>query len=287
MATPAKRKRVVHETFEPEDSEDVQAVFRRAFEAQFMPLAAESKRLKVVQDALEDDGDDDVESQSEWSGISEDEAHDVHVIEYRDPQREQDGMDKAQRKAFMSSKPPTSAAASTGNLALKQKQRQQQDKADPTETTNLKNDHALQKLLRDSHLLSASSSGTSIPTLSAAGSVRHKSTDLHLQSLGARSSVFSQKKMPMAQRKHEAQKARLLEEKRRAHAKDAGIVLEREKKVGRTHADKKREKGVGGPSIGKFKRGVLSLTNRDVRSIVGGGASAKGKGKSRAKNGRR
>ena len=295
MAVPAKRKRVAHETSEPED---VRAIFQRAFEAQFMPLAADSKRLKIAQgssevdendetDSNDDESAEDDETCSEWSGISEDRENSVHVIEYRDPQREDDDIVKAQRKAFMSSKPPTSAAASTASLTPKQRQQQQQqDSADPTETTNLKNDLALQKLLRDSHLLSASSSGTSTPTLSAAGSARHKSTDLHLQSLGAKSSVFAQKKMPMAQRKHEAQKARLLEEKRRAHARDAGIVLEREKRVGKSHADKRREKGVGGPSVGKFRRGVLSLTDKDVRSIVGSG-TAKGKGKGKAKSGRR
>ena len=83
----------------------------------------------------------------------------------------------------------------------------------------------------------------------------------------------------MAQRKHMELKARTTEAKRRADAREAGIVLEREnKKSTGKKVEKKRERGVGGPSIGKFRGGTLSLSKKDVRSITGGGG-AKGKGK--------
>ncbi|KAI0619575.1 hypothetical protein TUN199_08421, partial [Pyrenophora tritici-repentis] len=93
-------------------------------------------------------------------------------------------------------------------------------------------------------------------SLTATGAARHKSTDLHLQSLGAKGSVFAQKNMPMAQRKHMVQKARLGEEKRRSEAREAGIVLERESRGGSGAGKKggeRRERGVGGPSVGKFR----------------------------------
>jgi hypothetical protein len=178
-------------------------------------------------------------------------------------------------RAFMSSKPPSSTSAAPKSLTVKKKPEEDES----GETANLKNDLALQKLLRESHLLSASSSGTSTPTLSATGIARHKSTDLHLQSLGAKGSVFTQKKMPMALRKNMIQKARLTEEKRRAEAKEAGIVLERPTmKAPIRRDDKKRDRAVGLPSVGKFRGGTLSLSKKDVRSITGGGG-AKGKGK--------
>ncbi|KAL6706681.1 pre-rRNA processing and 40S ribosomal subunit assembly [Coniothyrium glycines] len=262
--------------------EHLQAIFQRAFEATFKPLAVEPKRPKIEEAQIEDDDDEEEEEEeeeeeSDWSGISDTEQDDIEIIEYKDTQTSHDDAARAAKKAFMSSKPPSSSSTPTQTLASTRTKKPKDD-ADLTETTNLKNDMALQKLLRESHLLSASSSGTSTPTaLTATGIARHRSTDLHLQALGAKTSVFTQTKMPMAQRKHMASKAARTEEKRRADAREAGIVLEREKRVVKVR--ERRERGVGGPSIGRFKGGTLSLSKRDVRSITGGGA-AKGKGKS-------
>ena len=80
------------------------------------------------------------------------------------------------------------------------------------------------------------------------------------------------------------QKARLGEEKRRGEARDAGIVLERESRAGSgKKGGERRERGVGGPSVGKFRGGTLSLSREDVRSITGGGGRG---GKKSAKGGR-
>ncbi|KAF1940902.1 hypothetical protein EJ02DRAFT_455574 [Clathrospora elynae] len=277
--TLGKRKRITREELErasrsPSPSsdsgaEDLQAIFRRAFEAKFKPLPAEPKKPKpevAPAEESEEDGD------SDWSGISDTE-NDVEVIEYKDSRHERDEHERAEMKAFMSSKPPTSAAATPKNVTIKKKP----DEAELTETANLQNDLALQKLLRESHLLSAASSKSSKSILEATGIARHKSTDLHLQSLGAKASVFTQKKMPMAQRKHMVLKARLTEEKRRSEAKEAGIVLETAKKSAKVERERKREREVGGPSIGRFKGGTLSLSRKDVRSITAGGGKGKGK----------
>ncbi|EAT76141.1 hypothetical protein HBI56_181850 [Parastagonospora nodorum] len=258
--------------------EDVQAIFRRAFEAKFKPLAVETKEAKIETPKEIAEEEADGEEDAEWAGISEGDD-DVQIIDYTNTQLGRDDTSKAEMKAFMSSKPPTSTAAPKKSLTVKKSP----DEADLAESNNLRNDLDLQKLLRESHLLSTSSSGTSTPTLSATGIARHKSTDLHLQSLGAKRSVFSQKKMPMAQRKHMIQKARLTDEKRRAEAKEAGIILERptmNKIPGKRDETRKRDKAVGLPSVGKFRGGTLSLSKKDVRSITGGGGGgAKGKGK--------
>jgi hypothetical protein len=291
--TLGKRKRISREELErpsrspspssgssDSDREDLQAIFRRAFEAKFKPLAVEPKKQRIEEIEIRDEEEEEDEEGSDWSGIN-DEEDVVQVIEYTGSQLERDDTSRAEMKAFMSSKPPTSASAPSKSLTVKKKQ----DDGSLTETANLKNDLALQKLLRESHLLSASasSSGTSTPTLSATGIARHKSTDLHLQSLGAKGSVFSQKKMPMAQRKHMIQKARSTDEKRRAEAKEAGVVLERPtmgKATGKRDENRKRDRAVGLPSVGKFRGGTLSLSKKDVQSITGGGGGgAKGKGK--------
>lgn len=91
--------------------------------------------------------------------------------------------------------------------------------------------------------------------------------------------------MPMSHRKGISAKAQQREQKRRSEAKEAGIVLEKEtgkKKKGAREADKDR--GVGGPSVGKFRGGMLTLSKKDVRDITGSGG---GRGKGKAKRGRR
>lgn len=280
--TTGKRKRVTRAELEAPSrsptpssdsgAEDLQAIFQRAFEKKFKPLPSEAKKVKVEAEPVAEEEDE--EEESDWSGINDTEG-DVEVVEFTAPQHERDESEWALKKAFMSSKPPKSGDIPTQNVTVKKKA----DDAELGETANLKNDLALQKLLRESHLLSASSSGTSRPTLTTTGIARHKSMDLHLQSLGAKTSVFTQKKMPMAQRRHMTQKARTTEEKRRADAKEAGVILERERKVVKVDKDRKRERSVGGPSIGRFQGGTLSLSKKDVRSITGGGGGAKGKGK--------
>ncbi|KAI1528103.1 hypothetical protein PtrSN002B_008190, partial [Pyrenophora tritici-repentis] len=213
-------------------AEDLQAIFRRAFEAKFAPLPVEDKKPKI-----EDD----------------DEKNGVQVISYEDARHDLSDTERAEKKAFMSSKPPTSTSTITSKPTSSKKKKTDDD--DTTEASLLKNDLALQKLLRESHILSSSASNPT-RSLTATGAARHKSTDLHLQSLGAKGSVFAQKNMPMAQRKHMVQKARLGEEKRRSEAREAGIVLERESRGGSGAGKKggeRRERGVGGPSVGKFR----------------------------------
>jgi hypothetical protein len=290
-----KRKRVTRAELEQpsrspspssgDDSDDIQERFRRAFEAKFKPLDVEPKKPKIEQAPVEVESES--EEDSDWSGLSGDEANKVQVVEYKALEQLADEENaKLEKRAFMSSKPPKSvapASTTSGKLNVKKKS----DEDDNTDASNLKHDLALQKLLRESHLLSsASNSGSSTPNLTTSGIARHKSTDLHLQSLGAKASVFTQKKMPMSQRKHEVAKARTNEEKRRAEAREAGIILEREQRMGKKDADKRRERGVGGPSVGKMRGGTLSLSREDVRSITGGGGSggrggSKGRGKGR------
>lgn len=186
--------------------------------------------------------------------------------------------------APQSSKPPTSLSSTTIPVPSKPPAK---DADDPLESTHLKNDVALQRLLRDSHLLSTNAKSLANPNLTLTGSLRHKSTDLHLQTLGAKNSIHAQKSMPMTHRKGISAKAQEREMKRRAEAKEAGIVLEKEvgkKKKG--GADGERDRGLGAPSVGKFRGGMLTLSKNDVRDITGGGGGRE-RGKGKAKRGRR
>ena len=130
------------------------------------------------------------------------------------------------------------------------------------DAANLKKDLALQRLLRESHLLESQSS------LSHFGQNRHKALDLRLRDMGSKSSVFAQLKMPLAQRKGINAKATEREELRRREAKENGIILEKAGK--RKKKDKSmRQRGIGAPSVGKFQGGMLKLNKKDVAEIEG------------------
>lgn len=129
---------------------------------------------------------------------------------------------------------------------------------------NAKNDLALQQLLRESHLLETSRATSKLAPF---GTNRHKALDLRLQALGAKKSILKQENMPMSHRKGIQGKAARREESRRKEARENGIVLETAVKMKK--AEKKRERGVGGPSVGRFRGGTLSLSRRDLASIKG------------------
>ena len=83
--------------------------------------------------------------------------------------------------------------------------------------------------------------------------------------------------MPISHRKGIEAKAAERERVRRSEAAESGVVLERAKgkvkgggggRVGGRVATR-RDRGVGGPSVGTFHGGTLRLSARDVRSIQG------------------
>jgi len=132
-------------------------------------------------------------------------------------------------------------------------------KEEPEEALNLKNDLALHRLISESSLLS-SSSGASGPV------PRQKIAELRMRALGSKRSVLEQRSMPMAHRKGITAKSSEREAKRRQEAKENGIILERERRERKTSAGK-RERGVGGPAVGKFSGGTLKLSKRDLTDI--------------------
>jgi hypothetical protein len=129
------------------------------------------------------------------------------------------------------------------------------------EIDNLQNDLDLQRLLSESHLLDPTSGS---PTLAHAN--RHKAIDMRIQSLGGKFSVFAQPKMCPARYNGMVAKARQRESSRRREARENGIVLEKESKVktGREGRTARRERGIGAPTIGRFKGGTLKLSKRDL-----------------------
>jgi hypothetical protein len=155
-----------------------------------------------------------------------------------------------------SAKPPSKVRKSSGH--------QEKRLVDPgdSEALNLKHDLDLQRLLQESHLLDHSQG------LEAPAQHRHRATDLRLLSLGSKISAFGKDKMPMAHRKGILAKAGTKEAVRRQRAKEDSIVLEKPTKSSYRSIGR-RERGIDGPSVGKFRGGTLNLSKNDISSIQG------------------
>ncbi|KAL2219813.1 hypothetical protein M432DRAFT_280942 [Thermoascus aurantiacus ATCC 26904] len=288
---PGKRKRdttVVSRTVEEEDREpspDVadssHDIFRRYFESRFEPLEpipVKNSQSSQSTTAINEDEDEDEneDTDSEWDGISEenDDSPQVEVVEHMDTRNMTDNMlvDKKSRKAFMNSKPPSFSDSST--IKSTSTKKDQEDDDDAMDAEDLKNDLALQRLLKESHLLESASD------LNPTGKNRHKAIDLRIQALGAKKSIYTQEKMPMSHRRGILAKAAKREEKRRREARENGIILEKPTFKPK-NSNKRRERGIGGPSVGKFVGGTLKLSKADVTRIQGPSKESKGKSKGR------
>jgi len=244
----------------------IQDVLRQYFEANFEPLPQIALTSPaIVEDEIQSGGVSDKDS--EWEGLSEGEEEGeapsvqaVQVVEHRTDTDEADASARSEYKHFMSSKPPRDI----GRTAAKPSAPKSTTEEDPAEVTNLKHDLDLQRLLKESHLLEEAKSS------SKPGTQRHKATDLRLRMLGSKTSLFNQEKMPLSHRKGISAKAAMREALRRKDAQENGVVLEKATKIGKG-MEKKRERGVDVPAVGKFRGGTLKLSRKDVHDIQGSG----------------
>lgn len=159
-----------------------------------------------------------------------------------------------------------------------------EEEEDVHESANLKHDLALQRLLKESHLLE------SADDLAPTGKNRLKALDLRMQSLGAKTSLYAQTKMPTAHRRGIKAKAESKEDRRRQEAKENGIILEKPSKVQKSSNNGRRDRGLVGSSVGKFAGGTLNLNKDDIARVQASGRrtmGGRGKGKTRGGRGGR
>jgi hypothetical protein len=335
-----KRKRTQHVSRKDEkaskddgsDDEDAiaRALFQRAFEKKFKPLPKSEKPANQEDTASsEDDDDEDDDSENsgsdvsenddendDWSGISENEEEEktttskpqIEVIEDRTFSRPLTAEEKRLKKQFMTAKipstpkfpiphKPSSSSATAVSTTM--------TKADPDGegqdgTDNLQNDLALQRLLKESHLLdantfSANGSGSSAPE----GAARLRALDMRIRDLGGKKSHMDQERMPIAFRKGMVAKAGQREDKRRTEAKENGIILERfgAKSAGggaggATRGGGKERKrggvvGIGGPDVGTYRGATLRLSKNDIKGIEGSGKRGGRGGRGGGRGGKR
>lgn len=148
-------------------------------------------------------------------------------------------------------------------MIVRSKLQEDASEDDPSEVANKKHDLALQRLLKESHILDPNSFKSTASNPQGKG--RLKALDLRMRDLGAKEPVSQQQKMPLSHRKGITAKANDREEARRREALENGVVLEKSKVV--SEGTKYRDKGIGGPAVGKFRGGTLKLRQRDVRTM--------------------
>lgn len=193
-------------------------------------------------------------------------------------------MTKREMRAYLSSRPPDATATALGSTPpSKQRPGEKDDAQNEDSKTLLANDLELQRLINESHILSASNPFNSIGSRSSIaegsgssqtfvqGRTRALTTDLRLQQLGSKSSILTQRKMPMSMRQGISAAKSAKEEKRRREARENGIILEREDK-GKSSGGGKRSKRRGDvavdmPGMGRFQGGELKLSKREVRAV--------------------
>lgn len=254
-----------------DDDATARALFQRAFETKFKPLnkikpQVESKQAEQPESVV-------VEEEDDWDGLSADneqvEVVQVDVLE----SSKDDASLLREKKAFMSGRIPTTTEP------VKTIKATATEDQDETEVANLQNDIALQRLLKESHLLDAASYGST--GAEVLGKSRLKALDLRIQDLGGKTSHLTQKNMPLSHRRGIEAKTVDREQKRRKNAADNGIILERAKFAAK--AIKPREKGIGGPNVGKFQGGMLKLSGKDLRSIESTRTSVRGRKRGRGR----
>ncbi|EME82472.1 uncharacterized protein MYCFIDRAFT_138302 [Pseudocercospora fijiensis CIRAD86] len=253
-AEPAKKAAATVDS-DSEGDNEARALFQKAFEAKFKPLEVQPVRDENSDGEDSDDHDNENVDESDWGGISEDEDA-VEIVEHAQPDMDAIfGGLKNGKKSYMAKRPvkSTTKAAKPGT------------EDDGSEVANLKKDVALQRLLKESHLLDPSSFRSST---GPEGKDRIKALDMRLQDLGAKTSAIQQEKMPMSMRKGISGKAASREASRRKEAAENGIILEKFKQRSKA-SEKARVRGVTGPGIGKMQGSTLKLSARDVRSIQG------------------
>ncbi|KAL8777425.1 MAG: hypothetical protein Q9203_006279 [Teloschistes exilis] len=261
-----RKRRTDVEVSSPQESpnachadEQLQSLLRQHFETKFEPL--NSFELVTAPAFSQNEAFNTEDDDTDWTGFSGDEdGGSTVVVDHRGRDREKRDISRQELKSFMSAKPPIQPNRQLASTKRKVLEPVNTDEA-LTDAANLQKDLALQRLLKESHLLDS-------PSASApSGQNRHKALDIRQQALGSKESVFSQQKMPLAQRKGIVAKAIERDASRRRDAKENGIILE--KTVKSKVREPQRQRSIGAPSVGKFSHGMLTLSKKDVASIVG------------------
>lgn len=183
-------------------------------------------------------------------------------------------VDKQEMKLFMSTKAPLQEAPA------EPKRRSRATQPSEDEQHNLENDLALQRLIKESHILAeAGLSGVDLST-GITGKARHKTLQSRLDDLGLKKS--KPETMPMNIRKGMVSKQKRRHENYVERAKEAGIILARpaKKSAGEEGGKKrvvKRERGLKIASVGRETKHGLIISKSEIARYSGSGGGRGGR----------
>ncbi|OLL22794.1 hypothetical protein NEOLI_004687 [Neolecta irregularis DAH-3] len=237
---------------------------QRYFESQFgtgiVQLVAKETKLEVVLQSDDSEFDDD-----EYLVATNPETTVVEFKEFKESKLNNAApILRESRNSFMSSKPPSSKTA-----AQLKHSRGTDDDDDDDDSINLKHDVALQRLLRESHLLHKEAS--SERGLELTGKSRIKALEQYATSLGGK---VKADRTPMRIKRGIKEKAQKRKEKNAREAMEAGIVTSKEKKV-KKRVFKKNSGLDNLHRVGKFKGGTLSINESEIRRVNRAGQKAR------------
>ncbi|KTW27412.1 hypothetical protein T552_02391 [Pneumocystis carinii B80] len=156
--------------------------------------------------------------------------------------------------SFMSSKLP--------NFYEKRKSIKEVDKRQDLDYKQLKNDIALQRLLRECHLLKKGSDSSTF-SLEPVGKQRHKIIENRIKLLGGKE---IKEKIPFKIRLGMKLKAKIRSDIAKKKAKESGLV--RALPAPKSKAKHKRNYGLNEIRIGKYHKGMITLSEKDIRKTI-------------------
>lgn len=276
----------------------VMDIFKRSFEQQFGKVEGlpeleseseeneetfdnESENSEDSEDGEERENDSDLDlemeeyehyQEQEDLGESESESEDEKplVVRHTDSSFMVEAT-KQEKKLFMSSKAPLQEAKPQPSS-----KRQRTEERDEDEQLNLDNDLALQRLIKESHILAeAGLSGVDIST-GITGKARHKTLESRLDDLGVKKTKTQQ--MPMNMRKGMTAKQQERHERHVKNSREAGIILARSEVTKAPKKQVKRERGLKIASVGRETRHGLIISKSEIAKYSGtGGGKKKGR----------
>ncbi|EMR10994.1 hypothetical protein PNEG_00596 [Pneumocystis murina B123] len=156
--------------------------------------------------------------------------------------------------SFMSSKLP--------NFYEKRKSIKEVVKKQYLDYEQLKNDVALQRLLRESHLLKKGSNRSTF-SLEPIGKQRHKIIENRIKLLGGKE---IKEKVPFKIKLGMKLKAKIRSDIAKKKAKESGVV--RALPAPKPKTKYKRNYGLNEIRIGKYHKGMITLSEKDIREAV-------------------
>jgi hypothetical protein len=220
-------------------------------------------------------------SHDSFAGFDDVEAYNtdgVEVVSFdeRNLTKIPDPFERQGYRSFMSSKVSKQSSAKQDPAPGKRRRKAEAGEEASDSEDDLKKDKALQRLLRDAHLLDGSADALEIQ----GGKARQQSIAEQLKRSGAKQAT--QRKMPAGMRlgirDAQRKKAQVHEETMRENGIITAKKTAAEKQADLPRKKPRKERSLGTMAgVGRYKNGTLTISKREIDSVNGTGAKHGGK----------